>query len=354
MAPQHNDPVTGSRSAATTEQSEVVGPPRPMMRAITRAAYGPADLLEVRSVPMPAAAKGEVLIRVHAAGLDRGAWHVMTGRPYLMRLAGFGVRRPKDAGLGTELAGVVEAVGDGVTGFAVGEAVFGAGTNAFAQYATVRHGKLARRPANLTPEQAAAIPVSGVTALQALRNHGHLQAGQSVLVIGASGGVGSFAVQIAKALGGRVTGVASTAKLDFVRSLGVEDVIDYTVGDLAESNRRWDLVLDIGGNRPLSVLRGLLTPKGTLVFVGGEGGGRVTGGLGRQFRAMMLSPFLGQRLGSFWVANLNTADLESLCTMIEAGAVTPAVDRVCTLDELPDAMRDLVAGTVRGKIVAAL
>jgi NADPH:quinone reductase-like Zn-dependent oxidoreductase len=241
-----------------------------------------------------------------------------------------------------------------VTGVAVGDAVYGAGTNTFAQYATARPGRLAAKPANLSYEQAAAVPVSGVTALQALRNQGHLQTGQSVLVIGASGGVGSFAVQIAKALGGQVTGVASTAKLDFVRSLGVEDVIDYTVGDLVENNRRWDLVLDIGGNRPLSALRRLLTRKGTLVFVGGEGGGRITGGLGRQAAALVLSPFVGQRLGSFWVANPNTADLDTLRTMMEDGAVTPAVDRVCTLAGLPGAIRDLEAGTVHGKIVAAV
>lgn len=336
MSTQYNEPGTGMRST---------------MRAVVRDAYGSADVLQVRDVPTPAAAAGEVLIRVQAAGLDRGAWHFMTGRPYLMRLAGFGIRRPKDPGLGTELVGVVEDVGTGVTGLAVGDTVYGAGRNSFAQYATARPDKLARKPANLTAEQAAAMPVSAVTALQALRNQGHLQAGQSVLVIGASGGVGSFAVQIATALGGHATGVASTAKLDFVRSLGVDDVIDYTTGDLTAGGRRYDLVLDVGGNRPLAALRRLLTPKGTLVFVGGEGGGRVTGGLGRQLRAAMLSPFVGQRLGSFWVAISNTADLDTLRAMVEAGAVTPALDRVCPLAELPAAIRDLEAGTVRGKVV---
>jgi len=198
------------------------------------------------------------------------------------------------------------------------------------------------------------VPVSGVTALQAVRDQGHLQAGQSVLVIGASGGVGSFAVQIANALGGQVTGVASAAKLDFVRALGADDVIDYTVSDLAQDGRRYDLVLDIGGNRPLATLRRLLTPRGTLVFVGGEGGGPITGGLGRQAAALVISPFVHRRLGSFWVAKSNTADLDTLSTMIEDGAVTPAVDRVCTLADLPDAICDLEAGTVRGKIVAAI
>jgi NADPH:quinone reductase-like Zn-dependent oxidoreductase len=249
---------------------------------------------------------------------------------------------------------VVVAVGAGVSGFAIGDAVYGAGKSSFAQYATARPAKLARKPAKLSYEQAAAMPVSAVTALRALRDRGHLRAGQSVLVIGASGGVGSFAVQIAKAFGGKVTGVASTAKLDFVRSLGVDDVIDYTVGDLADSGRRYDLVLDVGGNRPLGALRRLLTAKGTLVFVGGEGGGRVTGGLGRQLRALVLSPFVGQRLGSFWVAIPNTADLDTLRTMVEDGTLAPALDRACSLADLPAAMRDLEAGAVRGKVVATI
>lgn len=249
---------------------------------------------------------------------------------------------------------MVEAVGADVSGLAVGDTVYGAAQNAFAEYASAHPSQLARTPANLSSEQAASVPVSGVTAFQAVRKHGRLEPGQSVLVIGASGGVGSFVVQIAKALGGRVTGVASTAKLDFVRSLGADDVIDYTAGDLADGGRRYDLVLDIGGRRPLSALRPLLTPKGTLVFVGGEGGGRVTGGLGRQFRALLLSPFVGQRLGSFWVAITNTADLDALRTMIEDGAVTPALDRVCALTDLPAAIRDLEAGAVCGKVVATI
>jgi NADPH:quinone reductase-like Zn-dependent oxidoreductase len=336
--------MSTSSSPATTQP----------MPALVREVYGSADQLQVRDVPRPVAAPGEVLVRVQAAGLDRGAWHVLTGRPYLLRLAGFGLRRPKDAGLGTELAGVVEAVGDGVTGLAAGDEVYGAGRNAFAQYATARPGRLARKPKGLGWPQAAAVPVSGVTALQAVVKHGRLEPGQSVLVIGASGGVGSFAVQIATALGGRVTGVARTEKLDFVRSLGADDVIDYTAGDLTAGGRRYDLVLDIGGNRPLSVLRRLLTPGGTLVFVGGEDGGRVTGGMGRQFRALLLNPSTGQRLGSFWIAITSTADLDVLRTMIEDGDLRPALDRVCPLAELPGAIRDLEAGRLRGKAVATL
>lgn len=324
------------------------------MAALVRDAYGSADVLEVRPVDRPRPAPGEVLVRVRAAGLDRGAWHFMTGRPLLMRLAGFGVRRPKDPGLGSELAGVVEELGEGVTGLAVGDEVYGAGHNAFATYATARPDRLARKPSRVDHAAAAAVPVSGVTALQALRDHGRLASGQSVLVIGASGGVGSFAVQIAKALGAHVTGVASTSKLDLVRSLGADEVVDYTAGPLTGSGRRYDLVLDVGGNRPLRTLRRLLAPKGTLVFVGGEGGGPVTGGLGRQLRALLLSPFVGQRLGSFWVAATRTADLDTLRAMVDDGSVTPSLDRVCTLADLPAAMRDLEAGRVRGKVVAAL
>jgi NADPH:quinone reductase-like Zn-dependent oxidoreductase len=330
------------------------------MRALVRDRYGTADRLTVRQVPRPAPGAGEVLVRVHAAGLDRGAWHVLTGRPYLIRIAGFGLRRPRDPGLGMELAGVVEAVGPGVTGLAVGDRVFGAGRSSFAEYALARPGALARMPADLTFEQAAAVPVSGLTALQALRDRGHVEAGQSVLVIGASGGVGSFAVQLAKAFGARVTGVASTAKVDLVRSLGADQVIDYTATELTAdlaaeltAGRRYDVVLDIGGNRGVRALRRLLAPTGTLVIVGGEGGGRWFGGIDRQLRATLLSPFVRQRLGTF-VASQRTADLDVLRGFIEAGAVAPVVDRVCSLAELPAAIRDLEAGRVRGKVVATL
>ena len=205
-------------------------------------------------------------------------------------------------------------------------------------------------PANLTFEQAAAAPVSAVTALQALRDRGRLQAGERALVIGASGGVGTFAVQIAKAFGANVTGVCSTPKVDLVRSLGADRVIDYTHADITDDGQRYDLVLDIGGNRPLSQLRRALTHDGTLVIVGGEGGGRWTGGLHRQLGAMLLSLFVRQRLGTF-VAKENSADLDALRALIETGAITPAIDKVVALDAVPDAIRDLAAGRVRGKIV---
>ena len=327
------------------------------MKAIVRDRYGSADVLEVRDVEVPRPGEGEVLLAVRAAGLDRGAWHIMAGMPYVMRLAGFGVRRPKAPGLGSDVAGVVEELGAGVTGLRPGDAVYGtcgpsSKAASFAEYAVARPGRLARMPENLTFEQAAAVPVSGQTALQALRDNGRVRAGQSVLVIGASGGVGTFAVQIAKAFGAHVTGVCSTAKVELVRSLGADAVIDYPRAEITNGGRRYDLVLDIGGNRPLSQLRRTLTRDGTLVFVGGEGGDRWTGGLGRAVRAMALSPFVGQRLGTPWfLAGENSADLDELRRLIESGQVKPVVSSVVELRNVPDAMRDLVAGRVQGKVV---
>jgi NADPH:quinone reductase-like Zn-dependent oxidoreductase len=322
------------------------------MRAIVRNRYGSADVLRVSEVEVPDIGDEEVLVRVREAGLDRGAWHIMAGLPYLLRGAGYGLRRPKVAGLGSELAGVVEAVGAKVAGLAPGDAVFGTCSASFAEYASTEPDKLARMPANLSFEQTAAVPVSAVTALQALRDHARVQAGQQVLVIGASGGVGTFAVQIAKALGADVTGVASTQKLDLVRSLGADRVIDYTRADITDDGQRYDVVLDIGGNRPLSRLRRVLTGAGTLVIVGGEGGGRWTGGIHRQLGATVLSLFVRQRLRTF-IAKPNSRDLAALRVMIEAGSVTPAVDRVIALDQVPDAIRDLTRGRVYGKIVIA-
>ena len=322
------------------------------MRAIVRDRYGSADVLSLRHVELPAIADEDVLVRVRAAGLDRGAWHVMAGLPYLIRSAGYGVRRPKAAGLGSELAGVVEAIGANVTGLRPGAAVFGTCAASFAEYAAARPDKLARMPTNLSFEQAAAVPVSGITALQALRDHGRVQAGRRVLVIGASGGVGTFAVQIAKALGAHVTGVASTSKSTLVRSLGADHVIDYTHADITDDGRRYDSVLDIGGNRPLSQLRRVLTRDGTLVIVGGEGGGRLTGGIHRQLGATVLTLFARQRLRTF-IARPNSTDLDALRGLIEAGSVTPAIDRVVALDQVPDAMRDLARGEVQGKITIA-
>lgn len=330
---------------------------RRTMKAIVHDRYGPADTLQIRDLEIPKIKDDQVLVRVHAAGLDRGTWHIMMGQPYLMRLAGFGLRKPKDITLGSDVAGVVESVGRQVTGFQPGDKVFGTclgtGNGSFAEYATARANKLAHMPANASFEQAAAVPVSALTALQALRDHGRVQPGQRVLIIGASGGVGTFAVQIAKALGATVTGVCSTAKLDFVRSLGADEVIDYTKTDITDTSKRYDLVLDIGGNRPVSQLRHVLTDSGTLVFVGGEDGDQWTGGMGRQLSAMLTSRFISQRIVMF-ICNENSKDLDVVAQLIEAGKLTPAIDRIYPLAAVPDAMRDLEAGRVRGKVVVAV
>ncbi|MFB9990435.1 NAD(P)-dependent alcohol dehydrogenase [Deinococcus oregonensis] len=327
------------------------------MQAVVRDRYGSADLLQLRQVEIPTIGENQILVRVHAAGLDRGAWHVMTGRPYLMRLAGFGLRAPKHLTLGSDVAGVIVAVGPQVTDLRPGGLVFGTcfGTHhgSFAEYAVARVNKLARMPAHTSFEQAAVVPGSAQTALQALRDHGRVQAGQRVLIIGASGGVGTFAVQLAKAFGAVVTGVCSTAKVNLVRSLGADEVIDYSETELAQVDARYDLVLDIGGNRPLSQLRRLLTAHGTLVLVGGEAGDPWTGGLARQLGALLISRFLPQRLVSF-ITKENSADLTTLAGMMDAGLLTPQIDRSTPLTGVADAMRDLEAGRISGKVAVTV
>jgi NADPH:quinone reductase-like Zn-dependent oxidoreductase len=282
--------------------------------------------------------------------VDRGVWHVMTGLPYPIRLAGYGLRAPKNPVIGSDVAGVVEAVGKDVTRFQPGDEVFGIGKGSFAEYVCAREEKLAPRPANLTFEQAAVLAISGLTALQGLRDHGRVEPEQKVLVIGASGGVGTFAVQIAKALGAEVTGVCSTTKVDMVRSIGADHVIDYTRVDFAEGDQRYDLILDIGGNSSLSRLRRALTPKGVLVIVGGETDGRWLGGTDRQIRALLLSPFVGQRLGTF-VSSENHEDMFVLKELIESEKVTPVIDRTYPLSEAPEAIRYLEEGHAQGKVV---
>jgi NADPH:quinone reductase-like Zn-dependent oxidoreductase len=345
---------TAGRVATPGENRDETASPAPRrqaMQAIVYTQYGSADVLRVEAVDRPAAADNEVLVRVRAAGLDRGTWHFMTGLPYLGRLA-FGLRKPKRPVLGLEVAGTVAATGAGVTRFEVGDEVFGIGQGSFAQYTCARQDKLARKPANLSFEQAAIVGVSGQTALQALRDAGRVEAGQAVLIVGASGGVGTFAVQIAKALGAEVTAVCRAAKIDLVRSIGADHVIDYTREDYADGPQRYDLILDIGGNSPLSRLRRALTPKGTLVIVGGEDNGRWTG-MSRQLRALVLSPLLRQRLTLLLTKQRHT-DLERLAQLIEADEITPVVDRTYPLAEMPDAMRHLIAGHARGKIAIAI
>jgi NADPH:quinone reductase-like Zn-dependent oxidoreductase len=319
------------------------------MRALVQDAYGSTDVLRLEEVARPTPAPDEVLVRVHAAGLDRGTWHLLTGQPYLLRILGFGLRQPKNRVPGRDVSGTVVDVGSSVTRFAVGNEVYGISRGSYAEYAVAREDKLAPKPANLSFEEAAVVPVSGITALQALRDAGLVRAGQRVLVIGASGGVGSYAVQLAKALGAEVTGVASTAKLDLVRSLGADHVIDYTREDFADGATRYDLVLDIGGSARIRRLRRALARRGTLVIVGGEDGGAVTGGLGRQLRAIVLSPFVRQRL-TMLVNKERASDLTPLTELIEADRLAPSLERSYPLHQAPEALRRLAAGTVRGKL----
>ncbi len=323
------------------------------MRAIVQDVYGSADALELRDIDPPEIGPEDVLVRVAAAGVDRGVWHVMTGLPYPIRLAGYGLRAPKTPVLGMDLAGVVESVGDGVTRFRVGEQVFGVAKGAFAEYARASQAKLAAKPANITTEQAAVLAVSGLAALQGLRDHAGVREGQRVLIIGASGGVGTYAVQIAQAFGAEVTAVCSTSKVDMVRSLGVHHVIDYTRSDFAEGGERYDAILDIGGNASLARLRRALAPKGTLVIAGGESGGRWLGGTDRQLRAIVLSRFVGQTLTTF-VSRENHEDMVVLKELVEAGSVTPVIDRTYPLAEVPEAIRYVEQGRARGKVVIAV
>ncbi len=321
------------------------------MKAIVQDTYGSPDVLELRDIDKPVVGDDDVLVRVHAAGVDPGVWHLMTGLPYLVRIMGYGLRKPRTPVRGMAVAGRVEAVGRNVTQFRPGDDVFGTCDGSFAEYACAREDKVAPKPAKLSLEQAAAVPISGVTALQGVRDTGKVQPGQKVLVIGAAGGVGTFAVQLAKAFGAEVTGVCSTTKLDLVRSIGADDVIDYTRDDFADGARHYDLILDTAGRRSLSHLRRALAPQGTLVIVGGEGGGRWLGGFGRQIlRAPMLSLFVSQTLRPL-VPKERQEDLQVLRELIEAGNVTPIIDRTYPLSEAPEAIRYLERGHARGKVV---
>ncbi|MFC6084709.1 NAD(P)-dependent alcohol dehydrogenase [Sphaerisporangium aureirubrum] len=325
------------------------------MKAIVQDVYGPVDVLELRDVDRPPAGDDEVLVEVRAAAVDAGVWILMSGRPYLVRLIGFGLRKPKVAGRGRDLAGVVAATGARVTRFKVGDEVYGTcETGSFAEFAVAPERQLAPKPANLSFEQAAAVPVSGVTALQGIRDLGGVRAGRRVMVIGAAGGVGSFAVQIAKALGGRVTGVCSGAKADMVRSLGADDVIDYTREEVDRDGPRYDVILDMAGDRPLSLLRRALTPRGTLV-VGGGGYNKapLLGGFQRALRTPLVSKFVSQNLRGL-TAKEGFEPLEDLTRLIESGSVTPAVDRTYPLADAPAAIRHFAEGHPAGKVVVTV
>jgi NADPH:quinone reductase-like Zn-dependent oxidoreductase len=324
------------------------------MKAIVQDTYGPADVLELREIGRPEVGENDVLVRVRAAGSGPDVWHIMTGRPYMARAA-LGFRRPKVRVRGWDVAGTVEAVGASVTDFRPGDEVMGvAEGGSFAEYAVTSPDKLVPKPANLSFEQAAALPISGVTALQALRDKAHVQPGQTVLVIGAGGGVGTLAVQVAKAFGAHVTGVASSSKLDLVRSIGADDVIDYTREDFTDGSMKWDVIVDTAGRRPLRQLRRALTPKGTLVVVGGDGGGRWTGGFFRgMLRGPLVSPFVGQKLMGL-NSKVTREDLQGVAELAEAGKLTPVIGHTFALSETPDAIRELGAGHAAGKLVIAV
>lgn len=319
------------------------------MRALTQDRYGSAEVLRLRDVERPSPEKGQVLVRVAAAGMDRGAWHFMTGEPYLMRILGFGFRAPSVAVPGTNFAGVVEAVGAGVTEFAPGDEVYGATRGTFAEYAVAPVGNVAPKPQGLSFEQAAVLPYPTYVALQALRDHGKVQPGQRVLVVGASGAVGTIAVQLAVAFGATVTGVCSSGGTALVRSLGASEVIDYTTDDFADGARAFDLILDIGGRTSVARLRRALTPKGTLVILGGEGD-RWIGGIQRQLWASLLSRFVAQRLVAF-VVKESATELLLLNELVAAGKVTPVVGSVFPLEEGARGIATFAAGDAQGRIV---
>ena len=318
------------------------------MRALVQDGYGTSTVLRLAEVPTPPVEDDEVLVRVHAAGLDRGTWHLMTGKPYALRLA-FGLRRPRNPTVGRDVAGTVAAVGPAVTRFAVGDPVYGVAPGSFAEYARTTETKLARKPDSLSFAEAAVVPISGSTALHAVVDAGRVRPGQKVLVLGASGGVGSFAVQVAKAYGAEVTAVASTGKLDLARDLGADHVLDYTTQDFAATGERYDVIIDIAGTPSLTRLRRALAPTGTVVFTGGEGGEALTGGMGRQLRGRLLSLVVRQRLTGF-VNKERGSDLERLTQLVEDGRLRPTVDRTWPLDRAPEAMRHLEAGRARGKV----
>ncbi len=323
-----------------------------LMKAIRYRCYGSPEVLEFVDVAKPAPANDEVLVKVHAASVNPLDWHYMRGSPYFMRLQ-TGIGAPTDTRIGVDFSGTVEAVGKNVARFKVGDEVFGGGSGAFAEYVTIGEDRgLALKPANMTFAEAAAVPIAGITALQALRDHGKLEPGQKVLINGASGGVGTFAVQIAKSLGAEVTGVCSTRNLEMVRSLGADHVIDYKQDDYTNSGQQYDLIIDMVGNHSLSENRRVLTPAGRLVIVGGPKGDWLAP-MANLLSALVVSPFVEQELGMF-IARLSKDDLTKLGELMQENVVTPVIDRHYALRDVPDAMRYSEQGHVRGKIVIDL
>jgi NADPH:quinone reductase-like Zn-dependent oxidoreductase len=338
--------VTGARQ-------EPIETGEPHMKAVVYTNYGSPDVLEIRDIKKPVPNDDQVLIKVRTASINPLDWHFMEGTPYIMRAIGVGLRKPKDPRLGVDYAGTVEAVGKNVTQFKPGDEVLGGKSGAFAEYVCARADRaIVMKPANITFEQAASVPIAAITALQGLRDKGKIQPGQKVLINGASGGVGTFAVQIAKSFGADVTGVCSTRNLDMVRSLGADHVIDYTKEDFTKNGQRYDLILDNVGTQPLSGFRRVLNPNGILVMIGGGGpnDGGLIGPLGRPVKALLLSPFISQKMGML-MAELNKKDLTILGDLMQSGKVTPVIDRTYPLSQIAEAIRYLEQGHARGKVV---
>jgi NADPH:quinone reductase-like Zn-dependent oxidoreductase len=338
---QHDSPCDNAIAARTAG---------PSMKAVVYRCYGSADVLRVEEIAKPLPHDNEILVKVHAASLNPLDWHFMHGTPYIVRLDA-GVGKPKDIRLGVDYSGTVEAVGKDVTRFKAGDAVFGGRDGAFAEYVAVRADRsVVPKPDNMSFEQAAAVPIAGLTALQALRDKGHVRAGDKVLINGASGGVGTFAVQIAKSYGAEVTGVCSTKSLAMVRSLGADHVIDYTAEDFTQQPQRYDLILDTVGNHSLLQYRQVLTPHGIVVIIGGPSTGPFIGPLITPIKALLLTPFVSQRFEPF-LAAFNPQDLRTLAELMQAGKLTPVIDRQYPLAEIPEAMRYVEAGHAHGKVV---
>jgi NADPH:quinone reductase-like Zn-dependent oxidoreductase len=341
---------------ATGARQEPIETGEPHMKAVVYTNYGSPDVLEIRDVKKPVPNDDQILIKVRAAAVNPLDWHFMEGTPYIMRAMGVGLRKPKDPRLGVDYAGTVEAVGKNPAAagqFKPGDEVFGGKTGAFAEYVCARADRaIALKPANITFEQAASVPIAAITALQALRDKGKVQAGQKVLINGASGGVGTFAVQIAKSFGADVTGVCSTRNLDLVRSLGADHVIDYTKEDFTKGDERYDVILDNVGTQPLSGFRHALQPKGICVMIGGGGpnDGGLIGPMGRPIVALLMSPFISQKMGMM-MAELNKEDLTILGDLMQSGKVKPVIDRTYPLSQIAEAMRYLEAGHARGKVI---
>ncbi|HEY4281928.1 MAG TPA: NAD(P)-dependent alcohol dehydrogenase [Chthoniobacterales bacterium] len=325
------------------------------MKAIVYCDYGLANL-KLENIEKPVPNDDQLLIKIHAASVNPLDWHYIEGTPMIMRALGVGLRKPKDTRLGVDYSGTVEAVGKNVTLFKPGDEVFGGKGGAFAEYVCARADRaVTLKPANITFEQAASVPIAAITALQGLRDKGHVQPGQKVLINGASGGVGTFAVQIAKSLGAEVTGVCSTRNLDLVRSLGADHVIDYTKEDFTKDEQHYDVILDNVGTQPLSGFKRVLVPKGILVMIGGGGPGDagVFGPLVRPVKTLLMSPFVSQKMGMM-MAELNKSDLATLGDLMQTGKVTPVIDRRYKLSEVPDAIRYLEEGHARGKVVISM